>query len=131
MANGLHFSKSQELANFYLGFNGWSTTIKVVSKHYKMGSKCYKSIENSRILNTENPKRTTRTHINTTGVNPDNHRRRVSASCFTYIVDNPQLITLYTLIPFINRGSTGREIFVSLKKPINSYQSKSFDKYCG
>jgi len=50
MANGLHFSKSQELANFYLGFNGWSTTIKVVSKHYKMGSKCYKSIENDKTM---------------------------------------------------------------------------------
>lgn len=26
----LHFSKCQELANYYLGFNGWSTTIKLL-----------------------------------------------------------------------------------------------------
>ena len=27
----LHFSKCQELANYYLGFNGWSVTMKYVS----------------------------------------------------------------------------------------------------
>ncbi|VDH91338.1 RAD52 motif-containing protein 1 [Mytilus galloprovincialis] len=27
----LHFAKCQELANYYLGFNGWSTTIKLAS----------------------------------------------------------------------------------------------------
>ncbi|XP_076101495.1 RAD52 motif-containing protein 1-like [Mytilus galloprovincialis] len=28
----LHFAKCQELANYYLGFNGWSTTIKLLTE---------------------------------------------------------------------------------------------------